>query len=40
MFFSESDFGSKGTSEYIKEEKKRKQIEAIAEDLFNNDKVN
>ncbi|XP_009401854.2 nibrin homolog isoform X3 [Musa acuminata AAA Group] len=37
--YNESDFGRKGTSEYMKEEKKRKQIEAIAEDLFNNDKV-
>ncbi|URE07232.1 FHA [Musa troglodytarum] len=37
--YNESDFGSNGTLEYMKEEKKRKQIEAIAEDLFNNDKV-
>lgn len=35
----ESDFVRDGTSEYMKEEKKRKQLEAIAEDLFNNDKV-
>lgn len=38
MFFRESDYGS-NESEYMREEKKRKQLEAIAEDLFNNEKV-
>lgn len=36
---SESDNGSDETRQYVKEEKKRKQMEAVAEDLFNNEKV-
>lgn len=36
--YRQSDCTDDLTSEYIKEEKKRKQFEAIAEDLFNNDK--
>nr|XP_010918402.1 nijmegen breakage syndrome 1 protein isoform X2 [Elaeis guineensis] len=37
--YLESGCGSNESSEYMKEEKKRKQMEAIAEDLFNNEKV-
>ncbi|KAK9115537.1 hypothetical protein Sjap_014484 [Stephania japonica] len=36
--FKDSDYGSEEVAEHIKKEKKRKQMEAIAEDLFNNDK--
>ncbi|KAJ0027464.1 hypothetical protein Pint_35986 [Pistacia integerrima] len=32
------DFGTAEMVESVKEEKKRKQAEAIAEDLFNNEK--
>ncbi|KAK9106313.1 hypothetical protein Syun_022324 [Stephania yunnanensis] len=37
--FKDSDYGSEEVAEHIKKEKKRKQMEAIAEDLFNNDKA-
>ncbi|KAK9117853.1 hypothetical protein Scep_015946 [Stephania cephalantha] len=37
--FKDSDHGSEEVAEHIKKEKKRKQMEAIAEDLFNNDKA-
>ena len=30
----ESDYGNEEVAEYLKEEKKRKQMEALAEDLF------
>ncbi|XP_020242196.1 nijmegen breakage syndrome 1 protein isoform X2 [Asparagus officinalis] len=36
--YKESDYGS-NESEYMREEKKRKQLEAVAEDLFNNEKA-
>ncbi|KAJ4972710.1 hypothetical protein NE237_005884 [Protea cynaroides] len=36
--YEESDYGGEEVAEYVKEEKKRKQMEAIAEDLFNNEK--
>lgn len=36
--YKESDYGS-NESEYMREEKKRKQLEAISEDLFNNEKA-
>ena len=39
MHASDSDY-DKEISEYVKEEKKRKQMEAVAEDLFNTEKVN
>lgn len=35
----ESDSGNEEMVESVKEEKRRKQMEAIAEDLFNNEKV-
>ena len=35
----ESDNGNEEMAESVKEEKRRKQMEAIAEDLFNNQKV-
>lgn len=35
----ESDYGDEDVAEAIKVEKKRKQMEAIADDLFNNEKV-
>lgn len=35
----DSDFGSEEMVESVKAEKKRKQMEAVAEDLFNNEKV-
>ena len=38
-YASDSDY-DKEISEYVKEEKKRKQMEAVAEDLFNTEKVN
>lgn len=34
-----NEFGSEELAESVKEEKKRKKMEAIAEDLFNNEKV-
>jgi hypothetical protein len=34
-----SDDGNEDTVELVKAEKKRKQMEAVAEDLFNNEKV-
>ncbi|XP_043696191.1 nijmegen breakage syndrome 1 protein isoform X2 [Telopea speciosissima] len=37
--YEESDYGGEDVVEYVKEEKKRKQMEAIAEDLFNSEKV-
>ncbi|KAG1355221.1 putative Nijmegen breakage syndrome 1 protein [Cocos nucifera] len=37
--YLESGCGSNESSEYMREEKKRKQMEAIAEDLFNNEKA-
>ncbi|OVA10350.1 Forkhead-associated (FHA) domain [Macleaya cordata] len=37
--YRESEYGSEEVAEHVKEEKKRKQMEAIAEDLFNNDKA-
>ncbi|KAF8398694.1 hypothetical protein HHK36_014551 [Tetracentron sinense] len=37
--YKESDYGSEEVVESVKEEKKRKQMEAIAEDLFNTVKV-
>ncbi|KAF3641634.1 putative nibrin-like isoform 2 [Capsicum annuum] len=36
--YQESDFKDENVAESIKEEKKRKQMEAIAEDLFNSEK--
>ncbi|XAR73633.1 hypothetical protein NMG60_11007670 [Bertholletia excelsa] len=36
--YKDSDYGSDEVDGYIKEEKQRKQMEAIAEDLFNNEK--
>ncbi|KAL1566714.1 Mre11 complex subunit Nbs1 [Salvia divinorum] len=36
--YQESDYGNENVAESIKEEKKRKQMEAIADDLFNNEK--
>lgn len=36
--YTESDYGNNESS-YMREEKKRKQMEAIAEDLFNNEKA-
>ncbi|KAH6808015.1 hypothetical protein C2S51_029123 [Perilla frutescens var. frutescens] len=36
--FKESDYGNEDVAESIKQEKKRKQMEAIADDLFNNEK--
>ncbi|KAG8373550.1 hypothetical protein BUALT_Bualt11G0036200 [Buddleja alternifolia] len=37
--YEESDYGNEDVAESVKEEKKRKQMEAIADDLFNNEKV-
>ncbi|KAL3838775.1 hypothetical protein ACJIZ3_023366 [Penstemon smallii] len=37
--YGESDYGNEDVIESVKEEKKRKQMEAIAEDLFNNEKA-
>lgn len=39
VFCRESDYESNKSIEYMREEKKRKQMEAVAEDLFNNEKV-
>ncbi|XP_030520749.2 nijmegen breakage syndrome 1 protein [Rhodamnia argentea] len=36
--YKESDYGNEQLEESVREEKKRKQMEAMAEDLFNNDK--
>ncbi|KAI3419050.1 FHA domain-containing protein [Psidium guajava] len=36
--YNESDYGNEQLEESVREEKKRKQMEAMAEDLFNNDK--
>ncbi|GAB4836155.1 Mre11 complex subunit Nbs1 [Ancistrocladus abbreviatus] len=36
--YTDSDYESKEVIKYVREEKKRKQMEAIAEDLFNNEK--
>ncbi|XP_011096908.1 nijmegen breakage syndrome 1 protein isoform X2 [Sesamum indicum] len=36
--YEESDYGNEDVAESVKEEKKRKQMEAIADDLFNNEK--
>lgn len=36
--YKDSDFGSEEMVESVKAEKKRKQMEAVAEDLFNNEK--
>ncbi|XP_022895477.1 nijmegen breakage syndrome 1 protein [Olea europaea var. sylvestris] len=36
--YEESDYGNEDVVESVKEEKKRKQMEAIAEDLFNTEK--
>lgn len=36
--YEESDYGNEDVAESVKEEKKRKQMEAIAEDLFNTEK--
>ncbi|XP_026408199.1 nijmegen breakage syndrome 1 protein-like [Papaver somniferum] len=36
--YRESEYGNEEVAEHVKEEKKRKQMEAISEDLFNNDK--
>ncbi|KAK3026143.1 hypothetical protein RJ639_042586, partial [Escallonia herrerae] len=36
--YKDSDYGGEEVLESIKEEKKRKQMEAVAEDLFNNEK--
>lgn len=35
----DSGYGNDETAEYVKEEKRRKQREAVADDLFNNQKV-
>ncbi|KAK2979229.1 hypothetical protein RJ640_009627 [Escallonia rubra] len=37
--YKDSDYGGEEVLESIKEEKKRKQMEAVAEDLFNNEKA-
>ncbi|XP_021297903.1 nijmegen breakage syndrome 1 protein isoform X1 [Herrania umbratica] len=37
--YKNNEFGSEELAESVKEEKKRKKMEAIAEDLFNNEKV-
>jgi hypothetical protein len=37
-FYRESDY-KRGTNDFMWEEKQRKQMEAIADDLFNNAKV-
>ncbi|XP_062150431.1 nibrin homolog isoform X2 [Alnus glutinosa] len=37
--YKDSDFGSEEMVESVKAEKKRKQMEAVAEDLFNNEKA-
>ncbi|GAB4858372.1 hypothetical protein Ancab_009844 [Ancistrocladus abbreviatus] len=37
--YTDSDYENKEVIEYVREEKKRKHMEAIAEDLFNNEKV-
>lgn len=39
LLLRDSDYGNEDVAESIKEEKKRKQMEAIADDLFNNEKV-
>jgi nijmegen breakage syndrome protein 1 len=41
LFFDnrDSDVGNEEMVESVKAEKKRKQMEAVAEDLFNNEKV-
>ncbi|XP_057470030.1 nibrin homolog [Actinidia eriantha] len=36
--YKDSDYGSEEVVESVKEEKKRKQMEALAEDLFNNER--
>lgn len=36
--YKDSDYGSEEVAEAVKEEKRRKQMEAVAEDLFNNEK--
>lgn len=38
-FPRDSDCGDDEMSELVKEEKRRKKMEAVADDLFNNDKV-
>lgn len=38
LYASDSNY-EKEESEYVKEEKRRKQTEAMAEDLFNNERV-
>ena len=35
----DSDYGNDEMAESVKEEKRRKQMEAVAEDLFNNERV-
>ncbi|KAI3982865.1 hypothetical protein MKX01_010348 [Papaver californicum] len=37
--YRENEYGNEEVAEHVKEEKKRKQMEAISEDLFNNDKT-
>ncbi|GMN51353.1 hypothetical protein TIFTF001_020492 [Ficus carica] len=37
--YKESDYGNEEMVESVKEEKRRKQMEALAEDLFNNEKA-
>lgn len=37
--YKDSDYGNDETAEYVKEEKRRKQREAVADDLFNNQKA-
>ncbi|OWM73593.1 hypothetical protein CDL15_Pgr026692 [Punica granatum] len=37
--YKDSDYGNEEVAESVKEEKRRKQMEAIAEDLFNNERV-
>ncbi|MCL7042809.1 hypothetical protein MKW94_027966 [Papaver nudicaule] len=37
--YRESEYGSEEVAEHVKAEKKRKQMEAISEDLFNSDKT-
>lgn len=37
--YRESDYGNEEVAEHVREEKKRKQLEAIAEDLFHNEKT-
>lgn len=39
LCYRDSDYGNEEVAESVKEEKRRKQLEAIAEDLFNSERV-